>query len=88
VYVPDSATGLGELVGDQVHWEIPVLKPGESHIFEFRVTVGGDSEVAINEQYAVRCAEGVVSVGAPVTTDIVRGGEKRIYLPLIMRNAP
>jgi uncharacterized repeat protein (TIGR01451 family) len=87
VYVPDSATGLGELVGDQVRWETPVLKPGESHIFEFRVTVGGDSEVAINDQYAVRCAEGVVSVGAPVTTDIVRGGEKRIYLPLIMRNA-
>jgi uncharacterized repeat protein (TIGR01451 family) len=84
-YVPDSATGLGELVGDQVRWEIPVLKPGKSRTFGFRVTVDGTGEV-LNEQYAVKCAEGVVDVGVPLVTQVTSGGSW-IYLPVIMKNA-
>lgn len=84
VYIPGSATAGGQLVGDQVHWEIPVLEPGESRTFEFRVTVQSGDEV-INDQYAVECIEGVVTVGAPVVTDVAGGG---VYLPLVMRRAP
>jgi uncharacterized repeat protein (TIGR01451 family) len=68
-YVPDSATAGGELVSDQVRWEIPELKPGEDSTVEFRVTVGSGLEV-VNDRYGVRCAEGVVAVGEPVTTSI------------------
>jgi hypothetical protein len=74
------------LAGDQVRWEIPVLEPGGSHTLGFRVTVGGGKEV-INEQYAVRCAEGVVGVGAPLVTRI-SGGGNWIYLPVVLRNYP
>lgn len=74
----------GELVGDWVQWEIPVLKPGEGQAFAFQVTVGGGSEV-LNDRYAVRCAEGVVAEGRPVTTRVAGGGHF-IYLPLILRN--
>jgi uncharacterized repeat protein (TIGR01451 family) len=84
-YVPDSATGGGEWVGGQVRWEIPVLEPGGSHTLGFRVTVGSGEEV-VNEQYAVTCGEGVVAVGAPLTTGIAHD-EKWIYLPMVMRNA-
>jgi len=75
----------GELEGDQVQWETSVLKPGESRTFAFQVTVGSGLEV-VNDRYAVRCAEGVVAVGAPVVTRVTGGGG--IYLPLILRNAP
>jgi uncharacterized repeat protein (TIGR01451 family) len=80
----DYVTG-GKLEGDQVKWETSVLEPGESRTFAFQVTVGSGPEV-VNDRYAVRCAEGVVAVGAPVVTQITRGGG--IYLPLILRNAP
>ena len=83
-YVLGSATGGGQLVGDQVMWEFPVLGPGENRAFGFRVTVRGGDEV-VNDRYAVRCGEGVTAVGAPVITDIARD---EIYLPLVLRNAP
>jgi uncharacterized repeat protein (TIGR01451 family) len=86
VYVPDSATAGGKLVGGQVRWEALVLEPGESRTFAFRVTVGSGREV-VNEQYAVTCAEGVTAVGAPVVTRIAGGGGNWIYLPLVLRNA-
>ena len=88
-YVPGSATAGGQWVGGQVRWEIPVLGPGESRTFEFRVTVGSGSEV-LNDRYMVRCAEGVVGVGAPLVTRISSGtgGGGHLYLPLVMRNAP
>jgi uncharacterized repeat protein (TIGR01451 family) len=76
----------GELEGDQVRWETPVLKSGDSRTFVFQVTVGSGFQV-VNEQYAVRCAEGVVAVGAPVITRI-SGGGRLVYLPLVLRNAP
>jgi uncharacterized repeat protein (TIGR01451 family) len=44
-YITDSATAGGQLVDDQVHWEVPVLEPGESRPFEFRVTVGSGRDV-------------------------------------------
>ena len=85
-YITDSATAGGRLVGDQVRWDdVPVLEPGESRTFAFQVTVGSGIEV-INEQYTVRCAEGVVGKGTPVVTRI--GGGGGIYLPLVFRNAP
>ena len=74
----------GELVSDQVLWETPVLKPGESRVFAFQVTVGGGVEV-LNDRYAVRCAEGVIAEGAPVATRVAGGGHF-IYLPLVLRN--
>jgi len=83
-YVMGSATANGQLIGNQVRWEIPVLKPGESRTIAFRVKVGSGSEV-VNEQYAVTCAEGVTAVGAPVITRLTKGNV--IYLPIVMRNA-
>jgi uncharacterized repeat protein (TIGR01451 family) len=85
-YVLGSATAGGQWVGGQVRWEIPVLGPGESRTFEFRVTVGSGSEV-INDQYVVRCAEGVVGVGAPLVTPISRAGAGDLYLPIVLKNA-
>jgi hypothetical protein len=49
------------------------------------VTVDGTSEV-LNEQYAVKCAEGVIDVGVPLVTQVTSGGNW-IYLPVIMKNA-
>jgi len=83
-YVIGSATANGQLIGDQVRWEIPVLKPGENRTVAFRVKVGSGSEV-VNERYAVTCAEGVTAVGAPVITRLTGGN--MIYLPIVMRNA-
>ena len=82
-YVPHSTTG-GVLQGNEIHWQILVLEPGESHTVGFRVTVGSGAEV-INDQYVVRCAEGIVGIGAPVVTE-VRGGSGRVYVPLVLKN--
>jgi hypothetical protein len=68
-----------------VRWETPVLKSGDSRTFVFQVAVGSGFQV-VNEQYAVRCTEGVVAVGAPVITRISGGGHL-VYLPLVLRNA-
>jgi uncharacterized repeat protein (TIGR01451 family) len=84
-YVPGSATASGQLVGEQVRWEIPVLMAGDSRTVEFRVTVRGRRQV-VNELYGVTCAEGVTAAGAPVTTRIAGGGGP-VYLPLVLRNA-
>ncbi len=84
-YITDSATSGGQLVGNDVLWEdIPALDPGESRPFGFRVRVEGGTEI-VNDQYIVTCREGVIGVGAPVTTNVVRGGFD-IYLPLVLRN--
>jgi uncharacterized repeat protein (TIGR01451 family) len=84
-YVEGSATGGGELVGDHIRWEFPVLQPGEQRTYSFKVTVQGGVEV-INEAYAAMCDEGVRVVGPPVITR-VRFGERRTYLPLIVRQS-
>lgn len=85
-YVPGSTTGGGELVGDLLRWTIPVLEPGESRTIGFRVTVLWGSWV-VNDRYAVRCAEGVIGVGAPVVTP-VGDDAGQIYLPLVLRGGP
>lgn len=83
-YVPQSTTGGGVPQGDEIYWQIAVLEPGESHTVGFRVTVSSGDEV-INDRYAVRCQEGIVSAGAPVVTE-VRADSGTIYLPLALRN--
>lgn len=83
-YIVGSATAGGQFVGDQVRWEVPVLKPGEIRTFGFQVTVRSVSKVT-NDRYAVRCVEGVVDVGTPVIT---RVGRRPTYLPLVLRKAP
>jgi uncharacterized repeat protein (TIGR01451 family) len=86
-YVDDSATAGGQLAGDEVRWEALVLEPGESRTFVFQVTVDGGEEI-VNDRYTVRCAEGVIGIGAPVMTKVSRGsGDGDIYLPLVLRNA-
>jgi uncharacterized repeat protein (TIGR01451 family) len=82
-YVDTSATANGQLVGDEVRWELNVLEPGESRIFAFQVTVDSGNEI-VNDRYAVRCAEGVVGVGTPVVTT-VRSGAGEIYLPVVLK---
>ena len=82
-YVPASATAGGLLVGENVRWSIPVIKPGETRSFKFKVTVQAGTEV-VNDRYAVRCAEGIVAVGVPVVTEVSRG---YVYLPLVFKNA-
>ncbi len=86
-YVPGSATSGGQLVGDQVRWQIGKLEPNESSTFEFRVTVNDGSQVT-NDQYAVTSAEGVVGVGDRVVTRISGGGGVGgdVYLPIILKN--
>jgi len=83
-YVEGSATGGGQLVGDQVQWNLAVLTPGESRTLSFRVTVLGGARI-VNDDYAVRSAEGAVGIGAPVVTMVVRTSYA-VYLPLIARN--
>ncbi|MBN1886441.1 MAG: DUF11 domain-containing protein [Thermoflexales bacterium] len=73
----------GELVGNQVRWEAPVLKPGESRRFAFQVKVGSVLQI-VNGLYGVTCAEGVTALGKPLIT-LVRGGRYGIYLPVIMK---
>jgi uncharacterized repeat protein (TIGR01451 family) len=85
-YIADSATSGGQLVGNAMLWEdVPVLDPGESLSFGFRVTVDSGSQV-VNDQYVVECAEGVVGVGEPVITSITKSGYP-VYLPLVLRNS-
>ena len=63
-----------------------MLNPGESRAVSFRVSVLGGTRV-VNDRYAVRCAEGVTGVGAPVITPIgMPSGE--VYLPLLLRGGP
>jgi uncharacterized repeat protein (TIGR01451 family) len=85
-YVPASATGGGELMGDLLRWTIPVLEPGESRTIGFRVTVLGGSRV-VNDRYGTRCAEGAIGIGAPVVTP-VGDDAGEIYLPLVLRGGP
>ena len=73
-------------MGSEVRWEFNVLEPGESRTFQFQVTVNGGEEI-VNDRYAVRCAEGVVAIGAPVVTQVSSRGGGDVYLPLVLRNA-
>lgn len=81
-YVPGSATANGQLVGNHIRWETPVLKPGEDRTFAFRVRVNSGQQV-VNEQYTVSSAEGIGATGARVVTRV--SGHK-VYLPIVMKN--
>jgi uncharacterized repeat protein (TIGR01451 family) len=85
-YVPDSATGGGELKGGDVLWEVSTLALNESRELKFVVTVTHQSGEVVNDQYSVVCDEGVAAIGDPVVTKIVGGSN--IYLPLVLRNSP
>ncbi|MGB3715888.1 MAG: hypothetical protein WA996_15785 [Candidatus Promineifilaceae bacterium] len=80
-YVADSATGGGDLVGDELFWYVPLLLPGEKQDVAFTVKVGGGS-VVVNDSYGVSSAEGISALGAPVVTQIF-GGFRFVYLPVI-----
>ena len=81
-FVPYSASGNGQLVGDAVVWSHPVLPAGEKLVFTFRVKVGGVESIT-NSAYGVTSAEGITAYGDPVVTRVVGG--PRIYLPVVRR---
>lgn len=81
VYLPGSATGGGQLVGDTLRWTIPVLAPGETRTFSFQVTVLNGTEV-VNDRYRVSCVEGVSAFGKPVVTKVK---SNLIFMPYISR---
>lgn len=81
-YVPNSAAGSGSYRNGEVRWEMARLGPGETRSLQFRVTPGSGLTI-LNRKYAVSCAEGVRSVGEPVSTRVKGGGG--IYLPLVLR---
>jgi uncharacterized repeat protein (TIGR01451 family) len=78
-YVYGSATAGGQLMGDQVHWTFPLLTPGETRDFSFRVKVLEGTGV-LNDRYRVSSAEGVSASGAPVYTRLNR---RFIFFPLL-----
>jgi uncharacterized repeat protein (TIGR01451 family) len=82
-YIFGSASSGGLVLGDVVHWNLPVLDPGETLKLTFQVTVQGGSEI-INESYAVSCDEGVVAYGEPVVTR-VWFPIRKVHLPLVFR---
>lgn len=82
-YVTNSATANGQLTGDRMRWEIPVLESGESQDAGFQVIVASGRKI-YNDQYAVTSIEGATALGAPVTTAVETG---EIYLPLVSKNA-
>jgi uncharacterized repeat protein (TIGR01451 family) len=84
--VPSNTDYLagGNLLGDQVRWNVPVLKSGDSRTFTFQVTIGNGREI-INDRYGVTCEQGISATGVPVITRVAGGGGK-IYLPLVLRN--
>jgi uncharacterized repeat protein (TIGR01451 family) len=80
-FVTGSATAGGQLVGDQVHWVFPLLEPGETRNFSFRVKVLGGTGI-VNDHYRVSSAEGASAIGAPVYT---RLSQRFIFFPVTLR---
>ena len=85
-YVAGSASGGGQLVGDQVQWILVLLEPGGTADVNFRVTVLGGERI-VNGAYGVLSDEGAADAGPPVITRVTRT-TKGIYLPLIRKRAP
>jgi uncharacterized repeat protein (TIGR01451 family) len=82
-YVLNSATGGGQLISNQIRWQIPVLEPGARFIFTFKVKVlGGD--FIVNDQYGVSSAEKVSAIGEPVVTMVITP-YRWLYLPIIRK---
>jgi large repetitive protein len=82
-YILGSASSGGQLVGDTLQWNLPVLNPGQTLKFTFQVMVTGGKEI-VNGSYAVRCDEGVFAYGAPVVTPVLFP-VNMVHLPLTFR---
>jgi hypothetical protein len=67
-----------------MRWTIPVLEPGDSRTFGFRVEIGGSENQVVNDRYGVTSSEGAFDIGAPVITAIQRGGNDT-YLPVVLK---
>jgi len=83
-YIIGSASSGGQVVGDDILWNLPVLDPGQALKLTFQVAVLGGTEI-INEGYLVRCDEGVSAYGEPVVTP-VWNPIRRVLLPMAFRN--
>jgi hypothetical protein len=81
-YVPGSASGNGQLVGDDVVWRLAALGYNDEASFTFRV-VAGEGQRIINDQYQVSSAEGAVAFGSPVVTRMSGPGE--VYIPVVLK---
>jgi len=81
-FVPYSASGNGQMVGDVVTWSFPVLPGGEQQSLSFRVRANIFPEI-VNQDYQVTCSEGVTSHGAPLVTQVTRSGS--LFLPIVTR---
>ena len=81
-FVPNSASGNGQLVGSEVRWSFPVLLPGEQQFLTFRVKVNAFHSV-VNASYWVSCSEGVTSYGLPVVTRVASQGIQ--FLPVMFK---
>ena len=80
-YVQGSATAGGQLLGDIVSWNFPLLSPGEVRTFSFLVHVLSGRQV-VNDKYGISCVEGVSTFGEPVYTDVLGFW---LYLPALSR---
>jgi len=82
-FVLGSTSGSGQYIGTGVRWTLPVLAPGGSQEYRFRVRV---SELTmrwvVNDSYAVSSVEGVSAYGEPVWTEV---RTNLIFLPLVNR---
>ena len=84
IYVPDSASSGGQLVGNTVYWSFPVLNHAEVLPLTFQVVVFAGREV-INADYSVACAEGATAHGEPVVTRVVYP-VRHLYMPITSKN--
>ncbi len=80
-YVLGSATSSGQLTGDTLRWDLPVLPALDELTLMFRVKVMGGLQV-VNDRYRVSSAEGVAATGAPVVTKIQI---HNVFFPVIRR---
>jgi uncharacterized repeat protein (TIGR01451 family) len=83
-YINESASSGGQVVGDDIQWNLPVLDPGQTLMLTFQVAVLGGSEI-INKGYSVRCDEGVSAIGESVVTP-VWSPIRQVLLPMAFRD--
>ncbi len=82
-YVMGSTSGSGQYNGTGVRWTLPVLAPGNSQEYYFRVRVSDlTMRRVVNDSYAVSSAEGVSAYGEPVWTEV---RANLVFLPLVNR---
>jgi len=82
-YIFGTASSGGLEDDNLVQWNMPVIDPGKTLNLTFQVNVKGGNAI-VNDDYAVRCAEGVFAYGEPVITR-VRYLTRPIFLPIILR---